>query len=59
VGHVGQKLGFVFRGEGQFGGFFFDGAAGLFDFGIFAFDFGVLLGQLAGFFGQFLVGRVP
>jgi len=56
VGHIGQELGFVFRGERQLLGFLFQGLPGLLNFGVFAFDFGVLLGEQFGFLLQFEVG---
>ena len=45
VGHVGQELGFVFRGERQLGGLFLERVAGLLDLGVLALDLGVLLGE--------------
>ncbi len=56
VGHVGQELGLVFRGERQLGGFFLERVAGLLDLGVLALDFGVLLGQQLGLGAQLLVG---
>ena len=56
VRHVGQELGLVLRGERQLAGLFFQGAAGLLDFLVLAFHFGVLLGELLGLLRQLLVG---
>ena len=56
VGHVGQELGLVFRGERQLGGLFLERAAGLLDFGVLALDLGVLLGEQPGLGAQLLVG---
>ena len=56
VRHVGQELGLVLGGERQLGGLFFQRAAGLLDFLVLALDLDVLLGELAGLGGQFLVG---
>ncbi len=56
VRHVGQELGLVLRGEGEFLGLLFQRAAGLLDLLVLAFDFGVLLGQLLGLLGELLVG---
>ena len=56
VGHVGEEFRFVFGGEGQLFGFFFESAASLLDFLVFAFDFDVLFGELLSFLGQLFVG---
>jgi hypothetical protein len=46
--HVSKKLGFVLRGQREFGRLLFKRSPGLLDFVILAFDFSVLLGQLLG-----------
>ena len=56
VRHVGEEFGFVFRGEREFLGLFFQGAAGLLDFLVLAFDFDVLLGELLRLLRELLVG---
>ena len=56
VRHVGQELRLVLRGEGELGRLLFQGAAGLLDFLVLAFDLGVLLGELLGLVGELLVG---
>ena len=56
VRHVGQKVGLVLRGERQFRRFFFKCKTGLFDFLVFAFDFGVLFRKLLRFLRQLFVG---
>ena len=56
VRHVGQELRLVLGGQGQLLGLFFQRLAGLFDFDVLAFDFGILMGQQLGLFLQFLVG---
>ena len=56
VGHVGQELGLVFRGERQLGGLFLERAAGLLDLGVLALDLGVLLGEQPRLGAQLLVG---
>ena len=56
VRHVGQELRFVLGSERQLLGFFFQRAASLLDFLVFAFDFDVLFGELLGFLRQLLVG---
>ena len=56
VGHVGQELGLVLRGERQLGGLFLERVAGLLDLGVLALDLGVLLGEQLGLGAQFLVG---
>ena len=56
MGHVRQELGFVFRGERQFGRLFFERAAGLLDLGVLAFDFGVLFGEQLGLGAEFFIG---
>ena len=56
VGHVGQELGLVFRGERQLGGFFLQRVAGLLDLGVLALDLGVLLGEQLRLGAQLLVG---
>ena len=56
MGHVGQELGFVFRGERQFRGFLLHRAARLIDFLVLAFDFDVLLRELARLLLQLLIG---
>ena len=56
VRHVGQEFRFVLGGEREFLGLFFDSAAGLVDFLVFAFHFDVLFGELLGFLGELLVG---
>ncbi len=56
VRHVRQEFGLVLRGKRQFLGLFFQGAAGLLDFLVLAFDFDVLFGQLLRFLRQLLVG---
>ena len=48
VGHVRQELRLVFRGERQLGGLFLQRVAGLLDLGVFALDFGVLVGEQLG-----------
>ena len=63
MGHVGEELGFVFRGKRQLGSFFLKCVAGLFDlgvlafdFGIFALDFSVLPGEQPGLGAQLFIG---
>ena len=56
VRHVGEEFRFVLRGERKLRRFFFDGAPGLFDFLILAFDFDVLFGQLLRFLRELFVG---
>ena len=56
VGHVGQELGLVFRGERQLGGLFLERAPGLLDLLVLALDFGVLLGEQPRLGGELLVG---
>ena len=46
VAHIGQKLGFVLRGESEFGGLFFHGAPRLLDFLVLGFHFDIALGEL-------------
>ena len=56
VRHVGQELGLVLGGQGQFFGLLFQSAAGLFDLLVLALHFDVLFGELLGFLRQLLVG---
>ena len=56
VAHIGQELGLVFRGQRELGGFFFQRAAGLFDFLVLALHFEIALGQLRRFLFQLLIG---
>ena len=56
MGHVGEELGLVFRGERQLGGFFLERVAGLLDLGVLALDLGVLLGEQPGLGAQLLIG---
>ena len=56
VGHIGQELGLVLRGQRQLGGLFLERVAGLFDFGVLALDLGVLLGQQLRLGAQLFVG---
>src|SRR5215469_1325664 len=55
VRHVCQKLRFVFGGQRQFIRLFLKRQAGLLDFLILAFHFGVLFGELIGLLGELLV----
>src|ERR1051326_9370356 len=56
VRHVGNEFGFVLGTERKLFRFFFQRPAGLFHFGVLAFDFGVLFGEQLGFLLQLLVG---
>ena len=56
VGHVGEELGLVARGERELLRLAFERLARLFDFAVLAFDFFVLLEELPRFFFQLLVG---
>src|SRR6185295_18886270 len=55
VGHVREELGLVFRRERQLSGLFLERAASLLDLGVFALDFGVLLGKQLGLHAQLLI----
>jgi hypothetical protein len=55
MGHIGQELGLVFRGERQFGSFFFECVAGSLDFCVLALDLGVLIGQKFGLGAQLFI----
>src|SRR6185312_294144 len=56
VRHVGQELGLVARGRRELRRLFLDGAAGVFDLLVLAFDLDVLFGQQLGLQREFLVG---
>ena len=56
VRHVGQEFRLVLRGQRQLFGLLFQGAAGLLDFLVLAFDFHVLFGELLGLLRQLFVG---
>ena len=56
MGHVGEELGFVFRGERQLDGLFFQSMTGLLHLGVLALDFRVLICQQLCLGTQFLVG---
>jgi hypothetical protein len=56
VGHVGQELGLVLRGEGELRGLLLERAAGLLDLLVLALDLDVLLGELLGLGAELLVG---
>ena len=54
--HVGQKLGFVFRGQRQLLGFFLQRRARLLDLLILALHLGILIGKQTGLLFKLLVG---
>ena len=56
VGHVGEELGLVLRGQRQLGRLLFERAAGLLDFLVLALDLDVALGELLRLLLQLLVG---
>ena len=56
VGHVGQELGLVLRGQRQLRGLFFDRAAGLLDFLVLALHLDVAFGELLRLLLELLVG---
>jgi hypothetical protein len=54
--HVGQELRFVFRGQRQLLSLALEGAAGLLNFLVLAFDLHILFSQLLRFLRQLFVG---
>jgi hypothetical protein len=54
--HVGEELGFVFRGQRQLGGLFFEGAARLLDFLVLGLDLDIAFRELLRLLLQLLVG---
>ena len=56
VRHVGEELGFVLRGQREFGRLFLERAAGLLDFLVLALDLDVALGELLRLLLELLVG---
>ena len=56
VGHVRQELRLVAAGEGELRGLVFQREAGLVDFAVLLFDFGVLLREQFGLFFELFVG---
>ena len=55
MGHVGEELRLVFRGQCQFGSLVLQGAARLFDFHVLSFDLCILFSELPGFLLEFLI----
>ena len=56
VRHVGEELGFVFRGQRQLGGLLLERAAGLLDFLVLRLDLDIALGKLLRLLFELLVG---
>ena len=56
MAHIGEELRLVFGGQRQLVGFFFQLAAGLFDFLVLAFDFDIALGELLRLLAELFVG---
>jgi hypothetical protein len=56
MGHIGQKFRFVFAGNSQFFGFFFNRLTSVFQFLIFLFQKGLLLFEGFGLAFEFFVG---
>ncbi len=54
--HIGEELGFVLRGKGQLGRFFFDHPARLFDFLVLCLDLDIAFGELLRLLFELFVG---